>query len=235
MASANQKKGLGLQLLAPFLVKSLLSLVCVALSWSAAASVTYVYDDLNRLTRTTYSSGYTINYDYDGAGTLISVVSGTDTDLDGLINSVDLDDDNDGMTDVYENTHGLDPLDDDDAGLDPDNDGLSCLAEFNKNPGLDPNDPDTDGDGIDDRLDRDPVGSSNACTGAAALFADVVYAGEDITCAAGTSISLEPAAEVQGTGHLELISPIVEMKGGFNIEQAGELSVKSEHPCASCL
>ncbi len=61
-------------------------------------------------------------------------VSGTtlvlDADSDGLENSVDPDDDNDGMPDTFEITHGLDPQDSSDAAKDKDSDGISNLDEF---------------------------------------------------------------------------------------------------------
>ena len=53
-----------------------------------------------------------------------------DTDGDSVGNNVDLDDDNDGMPDVYELSQGLDPEDANDAGADPDGDGLSNLEEY---------------------------------------------------------------------------------------------------------
>ncbi len=40
-----------------------------------------------------------------------------------LVKDYDPDDDNDDMTDVFENDNGLDPFDSSNAGLDPDNDG----------------------------------------------------------------------------------------------------------------
>ena len=52
-----------------------------------------------------------------------------DTDNDGIANDVDTDDDNDGMTDVYERGAGLDPLSSLDALADLDGDGVSNLAE----------------------------------------------------------------------------------------------------------
>jgi len=58
------------------------------------------------------------------------------------------DTDNDGMKDYYEIIHGLHPTDSNDAGLDPDLDGLTNLQEFLAN--TDPHNKDTDGDGIDD-------------------------------------------------------------------------------------
>ena len=52
----------------------------------------------------------------------------TDTDGDGVGNNADPDDDNDGMDDSYEIAHGLNPLVDD-AGEDPDMDGMTNLEE----------------------------------------------------------------------------------------------------------
>ncbi len=57
------------------------------------------------------------------------------------------DNDNDGMDDVWETAHGLNPLLND-ANLDNDKDGISNLVEFQL--GLKPNNPDSDGDGFYD-------------------------------------------------------------------------------------
>ncbi len=60
-----------------------------------------------------------------------------DTDGDGIVNAIDLDDDNDGMPDEYEIWYGLDPLDSTDALLDSD-DGVSNIEEYEA--GTDPTD-----------------------------------------------------------------------------------------------
>jgi hypothetical protein len=78
-----------------------------------------------------------------------------DTDVDGIGNNADLDDDGDGLPDTYELANGLNPLDAGDAGLDNDLDGLSNFDEFRL--GTDINDADTDGDGIDDNVDNNPL------------------------------------------------------------------------------
>jgi len=70
-----------------------------------------------------------------------------DNDLDGLGDLCDPDDDNDGMPDDWETTHGLNSLVDDSA-LDPDSDGLSNFEEYQH--GTDPKLADTDGDGLTD-------------------------------------------------------------------------------------
>lgn len=60
-----------------------------------------------------------------------------DTDDDGTGDNTDTDDDNDGMPDTWELLYGLDPLDDSDAPLDNDSDGLLNIDEFNQ--GTNPN------------------------------------------------------------------------------------------------
>jgi hypothetical protein len=52
-----------------------------------------------------------------------------DNDTDGTENSIDTDDDNDGMSDLYEETHGFNPIDPSDAAEDADGDTLSNLQE----------------------------------------------------------------------------------------------------------
>jgi len=91
---------------------------------------------------------------------LAGALSVIDTDLDGLPDSIDDDDDNDGLTDSVETSPGIgtDPLD-----ADSDDDGLSDSAEVNYDAtppdtysaGLDtdPLDPDTDGDGFLDGME----------------------------------------------------------------------------------
>ncbi len=61
-----------------------------------------------------------------------------DTDHDGIGNNSDPDDDGDGMTDVWENKYGLNPLVDD-SNEDTDGDGWTNYQEFQKN--TDPTDP----------------------------------------------------------------------------------------------
>jgi hypothetical protein len=58
-----------------------------------------------------------------------------------------IDSDGDGMSDVYENAHGLNPALND-AGLDSDGDTLSNITEHDA--GSHPGEPDTDGDGLRD-------------------------------------------------------------------------------------
>ncbi len=96
-----------------------------------------------------------------------------DTDLDGLPDSIDADDDNDGLTDIVEALPGIgtDPLD-----ADSDDDGLSDGFEVNylaappdtysAGQDTDPLDPDTDGDGFLDGMElaagHDPLFAGDA-------------------------------------------------------------------------
>ena len=63
----------------------------------------------------------------------------------------DLDDDGDGMPNVWERQHGLDPENPSDAHQDADTDGLSNLQEYMQ--GTDPLNPDSDGDGMTDGVE----------------------------------------------------------------------------------
>jgi hypothetical protein len=101
--------------------------------------------------------------DMDGDGVANSL--DTDNDNDGQPDSLDPDDDNDGVQDIYEDNdgdgmadswereHGLDPNDPTDADKDKDGDGLTNLEEYRK--GTDPGKKDTDGDGYSDKEEID--------------------------------------------------------------------------------
>ena len=77
---------------------------------------------------------------------LYGVLNIVDTDLDGLPNNVDDDDDNDGLTDSEESVLGTDPL-----LADTDDDGLSDSEEIVW--GTDPLDPYTDADSFKDGME----------------------------------------------------------------------------------
>lgn len=78
--------------------------------------------------------------DYDDLCLTVSDATNADNDGDGTAGSdggtndggdvCDLDDDNDGMSDTFETTNGLNPFDAADAALDADGDGISNLDEF---------------------------------------------------------------------------------------------------------
>lgn len=163
-----------------------------------------------------------------GSSSVTFLVDDTDTDGDGEADLDDLDDDNDDLSDEYEGMYScLDPLQSDDTGVDVDGDGLTILEEFNFSSQLNPCDPDTDGDRIDDGLDRDPLSSNNACVGSQAVF-DILVVGE-IQCGAEELIDVSPL--VEETGSLHLISPNVKLNPG---RVSGELSIHSTHPCVNC-
>ncbi len=88
-----------------------------------------------------------------------------DTTGENLTNPTFIDTDGDGLPDQWEIDNGLDPEDDgtidpdNGADGDPDEDDLKNIDEFNN--GTDPQDPDTDGDGLSD---------GDEITGAANLF-----------------------------------------------------------------
>ncbi|MBI2998261.1 MAG: choice-of-anchor D domain-containing protein [Deltaproteobacteria bacterium] len=73
------------------------------------------------------------------------------------------DSDGDGLPDVYEIAHSLNPNDPSDANQDPDGDGLTNLQEFQL--GTDPRQADTDGDGVSDGVEvsqgTDPLDASS--------------------------------------------------------------------------
>ena len=110
------------------------------------------------------------NFDSDGDGVINQYdafpdnpAETSDFDKDGIGDNADPDDDNDQMPDVYEIKHGLNPKDPNDAQGDLDKDGLSNLLEYIFK--TDPNNPDTDGDGISDgkevSVGRNPLVNEN--------------------------------------------------------------------------
>jgi hypothetical protein len=66
-----------------------------------------------------------------------------------------IDDDGDGIPDYWEELHGLDPTDTDDADSHYDSDGLTNLEEFQR--ATDPYSEDTDNDGVEDDGDQLPL------------------------------------------------------------------------------
>lgn len=79
--------------------------------------------------------------DYYGYGrvNLLHALQSLDYDSDLISDSLDEDDDNDGMPDSWELQYGLNPRDASDALLDSDGDGFTNLQEFQQ--GTKPNDP----------------------------------------------------------------------------------------------
>ena len=85
-------------------------------------------------------------------------LAGATVRSDVIVIDAAADADVDGMSDLFETVHGLDPNDDGDAAEDPDGDGLSNLEESAR--GTNPRLRDTDGDGEDDAVDRLPLDPS---------------------------------------------------------------------------
>ena len=88
-----------------------------------------------------------------------------DFDGDGIINGEDSDDDNDGLSDEYEKSNGLNPFLDD-ADEDADLDGLSNQQEHDL--GTSPTHADTDNDGMSDSFEidylLDPLSAADAAS-----------------------------------------------------------------------
>ncbi|GAA0856785.1 FG-GAP repeat domain-containing protein [Aliiglaciecola litoralis] len=78
-----------------------------------------------------------------------------DTDGDSVLNRDDLDDDNDGLPDTFELANNLNPVDASDATADNDGDGLTNGEEYLLGSNI--NSVDTDGDGINDNVDNQPL------------------------------------------------------------------------------
>jgi len=96
-----------------------------------------------------------------------------DTDLDGIGNSIDDDDDNDGILDADEQMNGTDPEKDD-----SDEDGLKDAVEQEN--GTDPINSDTDGDGRIDGEDSEPLIPQNQWVKRAVQFGALISFGISI-------------------------------------------------------
>lgn len=142
-----------------------------------AATVSYHYDALHRLTQVRYADGTVITYAYDPAGNrtqkAVRAAVATDTDDDGIPDALDncplvsnpdqADQDGDGIGDACDNcllvaNSDQDDLDGDGLGnaCDPDIDGDGLPNDWETVNGLDPydwddGDLDSDGDGANNR------------------------------------------------------------------------------------
>jgi hypothetical protein len=152
-----------------------------------------------------------------------------DNDGDFIEDSADPDDDNDGMSDVFENTHGLNPFDPSDAGDDPDGDGLTNLEEFNA--GTNPTEVDSDGDGLHDGIDLQPAEASTLCGGANAFFSnELVRSGSVVQCGATSSIRVSGSVIIEGGAQVEFLAPEVELDDGVSVPQGAIISVEPIDP-----
>ena len=178
-------------------------------------------------------SGEKLDGDADGSGgdDFVRSFSIADTDGDGDPDYSDPDDDGDGMSDDFENAHpGLDPLNAGDADVDLDSDGLTNLEEFDISPDMNPNDPDTDGDGLQDDRDDTPVTANSLCGGDMATL-DGVSITDAQQCAAAVSVTIEGSTSVGELGDLEVISPGLHVD---TVSVLGALTVTTADPCPAC-
>ncbi len=153
----------------------------------------------NRMTSVRLYQGQTYFSDQDG---IYQVIPGVNTDGDRYPDTVDTDDDNDGMPDSWENNYGLNPLVDD-SGDDQDGDGVTNLEEYvlGTDPTVSdldvPNDVDADGDG--DMLFQDGSGSVVLWTMQDANKDSAVWLGTNSTA------SLLGNADVDNDGDSDLL------------------------------
>ncbi len=135
---------------------------------SFAYTVSYTYNNLNRLTQATYDNGNSIDYTHDSVGNI------TNIEYAGEAQASDLD--NDGASDSKDNCIYLsnpDQADSNSNGIgdacdfysDSDKDGLSDAEEYYL--GTNPLRKDSDGDGVSDNdeylCNSDPLSSTSSC------------------------------------------------------------------------
>jgi hypothetical protein len=136
--------------------------------------------------------------------------------------------DDDGIPDGFEAANGLDAFNPVDAFLDDDFDGLFNLDEFFA--GTDPQEPDSDEDGIIDGLDEAPGVASNLCAGDDAILSGVtVLSGAFLTCGAKNSVQIDTTV-VSTNGALQILSPTVKFQSGTRVEAGAFVRVTPIDP-----
>lgn len=144
------------------------------------------------------------------------------------------------MPNTYENDNGLDQLDPSDAGLDPDNDGLNNLEEFEAD--TDPGDNDTDDDGVRDGLDPYPAisdgSNDNHCDEVSdenrgQVTGQLISSSQILICADpdGVDVGGDAASkvEVMDTGELRIITPgTATFRPETVVRPGGKMSLYSE-------
>jgi hypothetical protein len=132
-------------------------------------------------------------------------INPNDVDGDGLTNAVDPDDDGDGLTDVWEQTYGLDPLNATDAALDQDGDGLTNEQEY-----LAGTDPDVEN-------------HQTACPGTDVVLINLTYvAGQVSSCTATASIRAGMPVTLAAGADVTYTAPKVMLLPGFKVELGGK-------------
>ncbi len=116
---------------------------------AATATITYTYDDLNRLTAVSYQGGIVQTFTPDEAGNITSsTVTASPVDSKGVSATTwaffgTTDTSPGGIPDAWDYTYALNPYDPNVAYEDPDRDGYTNLAEYlagtnPDNPGSEP-------------------------------------------------------------------------------------------------
>ncbi len=98
----------------------------------ADVTVTYSYDDLNRLVQVNRDDGPSVAYSYDEVSNILTntVSNSLDTDNDQVADFADADDDGDQIPDNWEILYSLDPLNGSDSYLDSDGDDYNNYYEY---------------------------------------------------------------------------------------------------------
>lgn len=134
--------------------------------------------------------------------------------------------DGDGLPNDYETGLGLDPDDPEDARLDVDGDGWNYVDEYNA--GTDPNQPDSDGDGIGDGSDPLPL-HQDACTAfiVDGRLSDLEISGV-FTCQLSTPLTIEGSVEVTATGNADIRARSLLVHPTLRSRQGGKLRLKAQ-------
>jgi hypothetical protein len=89
---------------------------------------------------------------------------------------------------------------------------------------------DSDGDGIRDGLDPNPIGfDDNSCDKVGPVtLGNLTISNEVVYCASQGGVTVQGSVQITGTGALVVITPNTTMETGFEVNAGGKLSVYSE-------
>lgn len=127
----------------------------------------------------------------------------------------DDDDDKDGLPDLYEVEIGLDPNDPADALLDVDEDGLTALEEYAIS--TSPFRADSDGDGLSDGIDPDPLYGTSCVSGNPVVSLRDASLSGNVSCSASSTISTSGALSIAGNAYGIWSAPVISLSPGFSI------------------